>query len=396
MSAVLRFLPVLSACALLAGCGVGENAAHSASALVQAPTFDMEGAAHEVVVRSAQVREGEVVLIIGGPDDIELMENLAVHVRRLGAHPLITLGSNRLARRLFDDVPERYDTQRDIWSWEIARLADVVITVSFNAVTDHLAHVPPARLRARRDANAGLGDHIGRESRNVDIGNGLYPTDAQAAQFGMPQRELARLFWEGLQADPARLAASGNAALEVFRNGSVVHVVHPNGTDITMNIEKRAVSLNNGVVPLTGPARATWLPAGEVYVAPVPGSARGRIVVDRKLFQGVEYRDITVTVANGRLTSMESPHDIALLRADFDGAPAGGDVLGVFDIGINPGITSHRVLTWVASGMVTLHFGANSWASGEVAIDWGLPLHLPGTTVTVDGRVIIDNGVLKL
>jgi aminopeptidase len=396
MSAVPRLFPALAACAVLAGCGVGENPAHSASALAQAPTFDIEGAAHEVIVGSAQVKEGEVVLIMGGPNDIELLENLAVHVRRLGAHPLITLGSDRLGRRFFDDVPERYDTQRDAWMWEISRLADVIITVSFNAVTDYLAHVPQERIRARRDANAGLTEHISRQTRTVEIGNGLYPTDALAEQFGIPQRELARLFWEGLQADPARLAATGSAALEVLGNGRVVHVAHPNGTDITMSIEKRTVSLNNGVVPLTGSFRGTWLPAGEAYVAPVPGSARGRIVVDRKLFQGVEYRDITLTVANGRITSMESPHDISVLRADFDGAPEGRDVLGVFDIGVNPGITSQRVLTWVASGMVTLHFGANSWAGGELAIDWGLPLHLPGTTVTVDGRVIIDNGVLKL
>jgi hypothetical protein len=69
------------ACFGAAACGAGENPTHSASAMAAAPSFDLEGVAHEVVVRSARVQVGELVEISGGPDDIELMESIADHVR---------------------------------------------------------------------------------------------------------------------------------------------------------------------------------------------------------------------------------------------------------------------------------------------------------------------------
>ena len=50
-------------------------------------------------------REGrEHVLITGGAQDQALLENIAVHVRKAGAFPLVTLNSERMAKRLFDDV----------------------------------------------------------------------------------------------------------------------------------------------------------------------------------------------------------------------------------------------------------------------------------------------------
>ncbi len=40
-----------------------------------------------------------------------VLENIAVHVRKVGAFPLIDIGSDRLTKRMFFDVPEKYDAQ---------------------------------------------------------------------------------------------------------------------------------------------------------------------------------------------------------------------------------------------------------------------------------------------
>ena len=53
------------------------------------------------------------MFINGRVQDAELMENIAVNVRKAGAFPLITYSSDRLAKRMFFDVPEKYDTQGD-------------------------------------------------------------------------------------------------------------------------------------------------------------------------------------------------------------------------------------------------------------------------------------------
>jgi aminopeptidase len=382
------------ACFGAAACGGGENPTHSASAMAAA-SFDLEGAAHEVVVRSARVQAGELVAISGGPDDIELMENIAVHVRRLGAHPLIVLNSDRLARRLYDDVPESRDTQRDEWPFRLVDAADVWIVVAFSG-ENVLAHVPQRRIAAGRAANVELYPRAAG-TRTVEIGNVLYPSESRARQFGMSRTELAHLFWEGVQADPARLTASANAVAGALTAGSTIRITHPNGTDLTLGIGGTPPLINDGVVPTEpGTFQATWLPAGEVYIAVKPGSASGRVVLDRQLFQGVEYRDITLTFADGQLTAMESPGGLGALRDFLDAAPGGWDRLTALDIGINPGIASQRVQAWVPAGMVTISLGDNMWAGGDVDLTFYHAFHLPGSTVRVDDRVIVEDGVLKL
>jgi aminopeptidase len=400
MTYAVRLILAAGATMFIAGCGAGDNPVRTSSGSATATAgFDLEGAAHQVVTRSAQVQEGDRVVISGSPDDIELLENIATHVRRLGAHPLVVVWSDRLTRRTYDDVPEQFDSQRDVWAWAMADMADVVITIAPGSAVDLLAELPMHRVIARRQANAGLNEHINTSGmRTVEVGNGLYPSESLAQRFGMSQQELARLFWEGVQADPTRLMNSANAIADVFRTGRVVHVTHPNGTDITFRIDGQTPGINNGVVPpaVPGTPRGTWLPAGEVYTVVVPGSGNGRLVIDRTLFQGIEIRDLTVTVENGRLTDMTSPSDLSSFRAAYDAAPPERDVLSVFDVGINPGVASQRVVSWVPAGMATFGFGSNLFAGGDVTIDWLLPLHQPGTTVRVDDTIIIENGVLMM
>ena len=44
-----------------------------------------------------------------------------------------------------------------------------------------------------------------------------------------------------------------------------------------------------------------WLPAGEVYLAPVIGSANGIVIVDRHFYQGNLITNLKLTFKNGKL-----------------------------------------------------------------------------------------------
>jgi hypothetical protein len=46
--------------------------------------------------------------------------------------------------------------------------------------------------------------------------------------------------------------------------------------------------------------------------------------------------------------------------------------------------------------MVTLGSGNNMWAGGSIAATGGVSGHLAGCTVKIDGKTIVENGVLKL
>ena len=68
------------------------------------------------------------------------------------------------------------------------------------------------------------------------------------------------------------------------------------------------------------------------------------------------------------------------------------------DIGINPSLRlwpASKIGNWVQSGMITVGIGSNTWAGGDNKIGYGYGDHLPGSTVTLDGKTIVENGVLK-
>jgi len=84
------------------------------------------------LVKSAAIREGDLVEIAGGIRDAELLENLAVEVRRAGAHPLISLVTDRLVQKMFQKVPARYDSQPPAFDMKLADAVNATIFVDFN------------------------------------------------------------------------------------------------------------------------------------------------------------------------------------------------------------------------------------------------------------------------
>lgn len=128
-----------------------------------------------------------------------------------------------------------------------------------------------------------------------------------------------------------------------------------------------------------------------------PGSASGTVVLDDFEYQGTPIEGLTLTFANGRMTAMNASAGVAAIQPEYDAAPAGKDLFGAFDIGLNPGVQAtpeNRLRTWVAAGIVTVGIGDDSWAGGSNRVLYGLYGHIVGATVTVDGTPIVENGRL--
>ena len=147
-------------------------------------------------------------------------------------------------------------------------------------------------------------------------------------------------------------------------------------------------------------AVSIYLPAGEVYCAPVAGTAEGKVVHTLDYYQGKEVNDLTLTVAGGKVTAMTgSGPGFDRLKADYDAAGEGRDVLSFVDLGINPSVklpAASKLGTWVPAGTITVGLGNNTWAGGDDKTPYGYVVFLPGSTVTLDGKTIIENGQLKI
>jgi leucyl aminopeptidase (aminopeptidase T) len=382
------------------------DAATPATAPAKTSYTDLEQLAQRLVSQSAAVQEGEIVLISGRPSDAELLENIAVNVRKAGGFPLVTYSSDRLSKRLFFDVPAKYDTQVDAAGSKLADIVDVNITLGNTTSENLFEGADPKRMAARGKADEAVMQKFLRRVRTVEVGNNLYPTAWRAQRYAMSEDDLAKTFWNGVNIDYADLQARGEQVKSLIAGGNEVHITNPNGTDLTLSVKGRPVLVSDGVVSAedrkAGAAAASvYLPAGEVYTTPVAGTAEGKLVQSRTYFRGKEVNNLTLTVSGGKVTALagEGP-GFAGLKAEYDAVDdARKNELSFVDFGINPNVklpANSSVGTWVPAGSVTVGTGTNLWAGGDNSVGYGLVLFLPGSTVTLDAKPIIEGGTLKL
>ncbi len=360
--------------------------------------------ARKLVMENARVREGEFVLINGGARDLELLEDLAIETRRTGAWPMVTLNSDRMTRLMYDDVPAEFDTQRPELAVRLVGLFPVNINIDFVENSASLKGVPPERIAARATALQPVGD-LAREFnvRTINLGNGFYPTKQQAELFGISQKQLEAIFWAGVNVDHETLRQTGLVIKRFFDEGRTLRITKPNGTDLTVQLAGTGALISDGVVSaederLGGAATTVWLPAGEVFVAPMPNTAEGVIVADHFFFQGEAVEELRLEFAKGRLESMTAAKGVEAVQAYYDVSGEGRDLFSVVDIGINPNmeiVPGSRMVGWVPAGMVTIGVGNNAWAGGANNVGFSIYPFLPGTTVEVDGVVIVRGGVLQ-
>jgi len=363
---------------------------------------DYSALAEKLVATSANVQEGEVVLISGGTLDLGLLEDIAIAVRKRGAFPLLTINTDKIAKAMNSVVPAKFDVQAPKLDVALAKIIDVYIVIP--AVRDPgIAAMLPADRAARRAKAAQVVSDTrrARKARVVELDNGLAPSWTRANSLGIAEGELARIFWEGLNTDFKATSAKCRALRDAVAAGSELHITHGNGTDLKVKIKGRKVFVSDGVMSdadrkAGGPGVQVWLPAGDVYTTVVPGTANGKLVDDRLIFLGKEVTGVTVAIAKGKTTAIEAKTGWDVVKPRYDAAGPGKTEVGFVDFGCNPAISSGGKLeTWMGAGMVTIGIGGNVWAGGTNKEPFVLDHQLAGATVTLDGKPIIENGKLK-
>jgi leucyl aminopeptidase (aminopeptidase T) len=379
----------------------GSNKTASDTGKKTVPT-DLQELARRIVTQSAGVKEGEIVRISGSVRDMELLENIVTEVQKVGGYPLLTIGSERMAKKYYAEVPEKYDSREPKLGMALAKTVNVNISVDSTETEDLLVGVPPARFAAGAKAGQPVAaENIKNKVRSVDVGNGLYPTEWRAKRFEMPLDNFAKTFWEGVNIDYANLQTTGETAKAALV-GKEIEITHPNGTNLKMNIESRPAYISDGIISEDDVQKgnlSVFLPAGEAAVITTANSGDGKFVIEKEFYEGKEITNLTLTFAGGKLTSLtgEGP-GFAAMKANYDAFPEGKEVLAFVDIGINSNMKlapSSKFGNWVSAGMVTVGTGNNTWAGGTTNAAGGIDGHLAGATVKIDGKTIVENGVLK-
>ncbi|HID95776.1 MAG TPA: aminopeptidase [Candidatus Latescibacteria bacterium] len=200
-----------------------------------------------------------------------------------------------------------------------------------------------------------------------------------------------------LTADYDRIAKRTNKIASVLTEGSIARVTTPRGTDITMSISGRQGLSDTGLFHRKGAYGN--LPAGEAFLAPVEGSAKGVIVIDGAIADtGMVRHPITLTVKNGLVTEITGKDEAQMLRSLLE--PIGKLAYNIAELGI--GTNDKAILTGnvledeKAIGTVHIALGNNVSMGGSINV----PIHLDGIllepTLTIDDKAVLQNGTLLI
>ena len=367
-----------------------------------APVTDFKSVAVKVVQQSAGVREGDVVLVTGSDEDLPLLEDIAIEVLKLGGQPLVSVSSGRFNRRSYDEIAAKYDGRTPEFTMKLAEIVDVFISTEAGEGRT-MKGVAPERMATRAKAFGPVGKLMAKRNvRTVALGNGLYPSAERAEQFGVSRQELAGLMYGGIDADYSQLQATGEQVRKALATGKELHITSPDGTDLRVGIAGRPVGVSDGVISAEdrakgSPAVSVWLPAGEVFLTPVPGTANGVVVADHLFYQGDRIDGLRLEVKDGKMVGMTARAGLDPLKEYYNLAERGKDILSVVDIGINPNIKlpeGGAVNVWSRAGAVTLVVGDNSWAGGDNRVNFSISPEIKNATLEVDGTALIEDGKL--
>ena len=202
------------------------------------------------------------------------------------------------------------------------------------------------------------------------------------------------VFEKGLKSDPDELEIAGHVWMNLLSGKHKVRVVTEAGTDITFLIGNYPVFNDCGCFFEAGSGGN--LPAGEVYLAPNPGTGLGTIVVDGTI-GGQPWDENTppakLVIENGSIKSFEGERGL-ILKETLEKAGPGAIRIAEFGIGTNLHLEMTGNLLGDEKVMGTVHFafGNNVSMGGtnDVQVHIDCILLLPD--VLIDNKQVMHRG----
>jgi leucyl aminopeptidase (aminopeptidase T) len=309
----------------------------------------MEEGARIVLRTSAALRSGERVLIVADSGSRVLGEAFAAAARDLGADPVVALVAARTSDG--EEPPEPVGTAM--------QASDVILLVTSRSLTHTHARRAATRAGARVLSMPGITEEMLRA--------GALATD-----------------WNVIHESVRRVARR-------LRGSREVRLTSPAGTDVRFEVAGRDwVAEDTGLCSRKG--SFTTLPAGELFIAPVEGTAEGRLVLD------VYFDEPLLEQASAILTAGYATKILGAERAIHAMNRGGRDgrAFARFGFGLNPRarVTGPHLEAEKALGTAHVGFGDNLVIGGKIHCGVKVEAILAEANVSVDGKALIERGRL--
>jgi leucyl aminopeptidase (aminopeptidase T) len=303
-----------------------------------------------VLEKCLGLEEKEAFVVVTDDVKKELAESLYEAGKRLGAEAMLMVMSER----------ERSGQEPPAPVASAMMQADVVVCITEHSLTHTQARKKAAAAGARIATMPGITEDM---------------------------------FLEGaISADYSKVKDLTESVTELLTAGKTVRI-EKDGYVLSFSIAGR------NAIPSTGlyliPGESGNLPSGEAYIAPVEGTASGRILIDGSV-AGIGRLDspLLLTIENGRIVEAEGEAGATLLEILGDGD---GRLLGEFGIGTNDKarITGVVLEDEKVYGTIHVAFGSNNTFGGTLSAG----VHIDGVVkkpnIYIDDQMIMENGELK-
>ena len=197
----------------------------------------------------------------------------------------------------------------------------------------------------------------------------------------------------GMTADFKDILKTTRRVARKLRKGSKLVIKTELGTDLQMDIKGRSwVTEDTGICHKKGDF--TNLPAGEMFIAPLEGSANGVIMVDGS-FNDPLLNPVKVNVKDGYATRIVGAHDVV---KELNKGGKTGRNIGKIGIGLNPEakIIGKILEDTKVLGTVNIGFGDNYMFGGRVKSSVHIVGLIKNPTVVIDNVIIMKEGELKI
>lgn len=292
---------------------------------------------------------GELLAVVADDDKRELAESVYEAGKRLGAESMLLLMQNRSKSGEEPPAPVAAAMAG----------ADVAVCITTHSMTHTAARKQAAAAGTRVATMPGMTDDM--------FSHGAITADY--AQVKELTEQVAAL-----------LSAGRTVRIE------------KDGLSLSLSIENREGVLSTGLY--LNPGESGNLPSGEAYIAPVEGTASGRIVVDGSIAGiGALHSPMELTVEQGRLTAADGEGGDKLLAMLGEGD---GRLLGEFGIGTNnkARITGVVLEDEKVYGTIHVAFGSNNTFGGTVAAGVHIDAVVMKPDVYIDDKLIMEAGEL--
>jgi len=212
---------------------------------------------------------------------------------------------------------------------------------------------------------------------------------------GMPDITIETLTKGAAAADYNEVARITSAVAKILTEGSEVHITSDFGTNLIFSIEGRKALELSGIFK---PGTIACFPDGESPMAPVEGTANGKLFIDSSIHQiGRVKEPVVMTVENGFVTHIEGGTEAKILMSILEKYKDKNSFnIGEFAVGTNP---CARISENVSEdkkrlGSIHIALGDNVTLGGHTPS----AIHIDGVmgfpSLWVDKNQIIDHGRL--